>query len=193
MGVTARLVRRTIRLVHLPTFSIRAARPADLPLLAALELRAAQRFRESVHPYACELPPFDADELAELQRGGTVWVAASGRDELLGFAVAGRLGPDAYLYELDVEPAQARRGIGRALIRRVAEWARERADTSLVLSTFRDVPWNGPYYERLGFAVVPEQHYTPEMAQLHAREGRSMLLESRVVMRASLERLLVLD
>jgi GNAT superfamily N-acetyltransferase len=179
--------------VHLPTFTIRSARPADLPLLAALELRAAQRFRESVHPYACELPPFDVDELTELQRAGTVWVAAAERDEPLGFAIAGRLGSDAYLHELDVEPAQARRGIGRALIRRVAEWARERGDTSLVLTTFRDVPWNGPYYERLGFVVVPEHHYTPEIAELHAREGRSLRLESRVVMRASLERLLVLE
>ena len=174
-------------------FSIRSACPADLPLLAALELRAAQRFRESAHPYACALPPFDVNELAELQRAGTVWVAASERDELLGFAIAGRLGSDPYLHELDVEPAQARRGIGRALIRGVAEWARARGDTSLVLSTFRDVPWNGPYYERLGFAVVPEQQYTPEMAELHASEGRTMLLESRVVMRASLERLLALD
>jgi GNAT superfamily N-acetyltransferase len=176
--------------VHLSDFSIRPARPTDLPLLAPLELRAAQRFRESTHLYACELPPFDVSELAELQRAGTVWVAASEQDELWGFAIAGRLGADAYLHELDVEPAQARRGIGRALIRRVAEWARERGDTSLVLSTFRDVPWNGPYYERLGFAVVPERHYTPEMAELHAREGRSMRLESRAVMRASLERLL---
>jgi GNAT superfamily N-acetyltransferase len=179
--------------VHLPTCSIRSARPADLPLLAALELRAAQRFRESLHPYACELPPFDFDELAALQRAGTVWVAASERDELLGFAIAGRLGAEAYLHELDVEPAQARRGIGRALIRRVAAWARERGDTSLVLSTFRDVPWNGPYYERLGFAVVPEHEYTEEMAELRARERRTMRLESRIVMRAPIERLLVLD
>jgi GNAT superfamily N-acetyltransferase len=120
-------------------------------------------------------------------------VAVSERDELLGFAIAGRLGLDAYLHELDVEPAQSRRGIGRALIRRVAAWAREQGDSSLTLSTFRDVPWNGPYYERLGFAVVPAPQYTPEMAELHAREGQMMRLESRVVMRSTLERLLALE
>ena len=176
--------------MHPLAFVIRPASPADLPLLAPLELRAAQRFAVSLHPDACHLPPFDIGELAVLQRAGTVWVAVSEGDELLGFAIAGRLGPDAYLHELDVESAQARRGIGRALIRSVAAWAREQGDSSLVLSTFRDVPWNGPYYERLGFAVVPESQHTPEMAQLHAREGQSMRLESRVVMRAPLERLL---
>jgi GNAT superfamily N-acetyltransferase len=176
--------------VQPPAFAIRSARPDDLPLLAPLELRAAERFAESAHPYACRLPPFDIGELGALQRAGTVWVAVSERDDLLGFAIAGRLGPDAYLHELDVEPAQARRGIGRALIRRVAAWAHELGASSLVLSTFRDVPWNGPYYERLGFAVVPESQYTAEMAELRAREGQSMRVESRVVMRASLGRLL---
>ena len=173
-----------------PAFSIRSARVDDLPLLAPLELRAAERFRDSAHPYACDLPAFDATELAELQHAGTVWVAVGEHDEPLGFAIAGRLGPDPYLHELDVEPTQARRGIGRALIRRVAEWARERGDEGLVLSTFCDVPWNGPYYERLGFAVVPERRYTPEMAALHARDGLTMRLESRVILRAPLDRLL---
>jgi hypothetical protein len=39
---------------------------------------------------------------------------------------------------------------------------------------------------------VPEQQYTPEMLELRAREGRSMPLQSRVVLRAPLERLLAL-
>jgi GNAT superfamily N-acetyltransferase len=175
-----------------PAFSIRAARTEDLPLLGPLELRAAGRFRASNHAYACDLPPFDRKQLAELQHAGTVWIAAGELDEPLGFAIAGRLGVDAYLHELDVEPTFARRGVGRALIRRVAQWARDCGDASVVLATFRDVPWNAPYYERLGFAVVPEQQYTAEMRELRAREERSMALQSRVVLRAPLERLLAL-
>lgn len=178
--------------MSLPSFSTRLARGKDLPLLGALELRAAQRFRDSNHPYACDLPPFPLAELELLQRARTVWVAVNPSDEPVGFAIAGRLGQDAYLHELDVELSFARRGVGRALIRRVAEWARDRGDTSLVLSTFRDVPWNAPYYERLGFAVVSEREYTPEMAELHAREGQTMRLDSRVVLRAPLEHLLAL-
>jgi GNAT superfamily N-acetyltransferase len=175
--------------VSLP-FSIRSARLADLPLLGPLELRAAERFRDSNQAYACDLPAFDAEKLAELQRHGTVWVAAGELDEPVGFAIGGRLGPDAYLHELDVDPTFARRGVGRALIRRVAEWARDYGDLSLVLSTFRDVPWNAPYYERLGFVEVPPAAYTAAMQRLREDEAESMPIASRVVLRAPLERLL---
>jgi GNAT superfamily N-acetyltransferase len=171
-------------------FSIRLARPEDLPLLGPLELRAAERFRNSPHPDACDLPVFARPELERLQRAGTVWVAVNGSDEPIGFAIAGRLGQDAYLHELDVEPGWARRGVGKALIARVAEWARAQGDSSLVLSTFRDVPWNAPYYQRLGFVEVPLAAHTPELRALRESEAQSMQLASRVVMRAPLDRLL---
>ncbi|HYJ09075.1 MAG TPA: GNAT family N-acetyltransferase [Polyangiaceae bacterium] len=171
-------------------FSIRLARADELLGLGALELRAAERFAHSVHPYACALPAFDRDELAELQRAGTVWVAAEDDDRLLGFAIGGWLGDDPYLHELDVEPDHARKGIGRALIRRVAEWARTTERASLVLSTFSDVPWNAPYYRRLGFEIVPLEAYTPAERALRAREAAGGLrIDSRVIMRAPLDRL----
>src|SRR5690349_11569222 len=132
-------------MTHAPdSISIRAARPDDLPGLAPLELQAAVRFADSLHPYARELPPFDAGELAALQRAGTVWVAVGAEDRPVGFAIAGWLGDDPYLHELDVAPAYARRGIGRALIARVAAWASTRGHACLLLSTFADVPWNAP-------------------------------------------------
>lgn len=171
--------------------TIRALHPFELPLLAPLELRAAERFSASAHPYARELPPFDAAELAELQRAGTVWVAVEGDSEPVGFAIAGWLGSEPYLHELDVEPSHARRGIGRALIRRVAEWARSTGSSTLALSTFRDVPWNAPYYRRLGFEIVEVERYTAEARALRVREGEAGLrVESRVVMRAPLAQLL---
>lgn len=175
----------------LPGVTIRSARPTELPLLAPLELRAAERFSDSAHAYARALPPFDAGELAELERAGTVWVAVEGDSAPVGFAIAGWLGNEPYLHELDVEPSHARRGVGRALIRRVAEWARSTGSCVLALSTFRDVPWNGPYYQRLGFEVVPLEEYTAEQHAQRVRDGAAgMLIESRVIMRAQLERLL---
>jgi GNAT superfamily N-acetyltransferase len=173
------------------SFSIRLARADELPALGPLELRAAKRFLDSAHPYASALPAFDRDELARLQRLGTVWVAVDNDEQrLLGFAIGGWLGDDPYLHELDVEPDQARRGIGRALIRRAAEWARTTGRASLVLSTFSDVPWNGPYYRRLGFEVIPLEAYTPAQHELRAREAAAGLrVDGRVIMSASLQKL----
>lgn len=171
--------------------AIRAARASDLPGLGPLELQAAARFVDSPHPYARDLPPFDLAELAGLQRAGTVWVAVTAADEPIGFAIAGWLGDEPYLHELDVAPAYARRGIGRALIAQVAAWGRTTGRSSLLLSTFVDVPWNAPYYARLGFEIIPLADYTPVLQAQRARDGAAGLrVQSRVIMRASLERLL---
>jgi GNAT superfamily N-acetyltransferase len=175
------------------SFVIRDATPAELPLLGKLEDRAAQRFRESVHPYAVDLPHFDAAQLAELHRAGTVWVAVDPAGTLLGFVLGGYLGEHAYVQELDVDLPYGRRGIGRALVRRVGEWAAERGHDSLLLSTFADVPWNGPFYARLGFEVVPLDEYDPVMRAQRRMDGISGLkLTSRVMMRAPVARLLAL-
>jgi GNAT superfamily N-acetyltransferase len=172
-------------------FTLRTARPEELPLLNQLELRAAVRFRESAHPFCVDLPHFDSQHLAVFARAGTVWVAVRADDVPVGFAIADRLGHEAYLHELDVEEAYGRRGLGRALVRRVAEWARDTGSPTLLLSTFSDVPWNAPFYARLGFAVVPLDEYD---ARLHARreaDGRcGFPLASRVIMRAQVQRLL---
>lgn len=66
----------------------------------------------------------------------------------------------------------ARQGVGRTLIARAAEWAREHGFTALTLTTYVDVPWNGPYYERLGFRYLSPKEETPELRVLrdHERE-----------------------
>jgi GNAT superfamily N-acetyltransferase len=170
---------------------IRAARTADLPLLGPLEDRAGMRFKDSLHPFCADLPHFDVGRLAELARGGTVWVAAAGADEPIGFVLAERWSNDGYVHELDVEAAYGRRGVGRRLIGRVAEWARSEGLSSLLLSTFSDVPWNAPLYARLGFVVVPLDAYTTVMhAQRQSDATSGMPLSSRVMMRAPLAPLL---
>jgi hypothetical protein len=56
---------------------------------------------------------------------------------------------------------------------------------SITLTTFRDVPWNGPYYEKLGFDVVST--LTPALQALVDEQATWGLEPSlRVVMRRSL-------
>ena len=40
----------------------------------------------------------------------------------------------------------------------------------LTLSTFRSVPWNAPYYARLGFAELPAAELTPGLTEILAAE-----------------------
>lgn len=169
-------------------FRIRAAEGADLARLAPIEARAAQRFLESPHPQMATFPLFDAGELAAMVDAGEVLVATDEDDTPIGFAVVGRLGSEAYLHEIDVEPSWSRRGVGRALLGAVAEHARARGHDTLLLSTFSDVPWNAPFYARLGFVAVTPAPDEAAFVALSERERLSGLpMASRVIMRARLD------
>ena len=52
------------------------------------------------------------------------------------------LDAQAHLEQVTVHPGYSRRGIGRVIIDRVAEWAGGQGYTTMTLLTFRDVAWN---------------------------------------------------
>jgi GNAT superfamily N-acetyltransferase len=63
-------------------------------------------------------------------------------------------GTGAHLEQLSVHPDHGRRGLGRALLRAAIEWARAAGYRELTLATYRDVPWNGPFYASEGFVEI---------------------------------------
>jgi GNAT superfamily N-acetyltransferase len=62
--------------------------------------------------------------------------------------------PAPHLEQLAVHPDYARQGLGRALLQAAIEWARHAGFTEITLATYRDVPWNGPFYASEGFTEV---------------------------------------
>ena len=166
-----------------PTYTIIAARPQDLTRLAAIELAAAQLLvghaPESVLNETTSL-----DLLEKAQREGHLWVALAD-DGPVGFAHVELIERDAvHLEEIDVHPDHSRRGLGRKLVLQVCEWAAGQGNKSVTLTTFRDVPWNMPFYARLGFAVVPpEQLSTGLHAVVDDETRRGLDPLRRVVMK----------
>src|SRR5687768_15875860 len=140
---------------------IRPARIGDLPVLRDVEVRAGAAFR------SIGMDEIADDEPGLLDPDATVFVA-----ELDG-AVVGYVHVDVVDHALHVEqvsvvPEAAGRRIGAALLDRAAEHARSLGLSRLTLTTFRDVPWNAPYYRRLGFTELDE--LGPELAVLVERE-----------------------
>lgn len=165
-------------------YAIRAALPGDLAALPAIELAAASRFRATPFAFIADFPlvspAIDPD-------GERVWVAVAGDDRPVGFAIARPLDGAAYLCELDVHPDHGRRGLGRRLIDAVAAWGRATGATGVTLVTFRDIPWNGPYYARLGFHVLADDDLTPGLRAIRQAEvGGGLPGEDRVCMRRDL-------
>ncbi|MGP4019684.1 GNAT family N-acetyltransferase [Saccharopolyspora sp. 5N708] len=89
--------------------------------------------------------------------------------------------------QISVHADHVRRGIGRMLLDHVESWAREQGLAALTLTTFRTVPWNAPYYARLGFREMADEEITPGLAELAAREAAHGLdLAARVCMRRAI-------
>lgn len=168
--------------------AIRAARPADFRALQEIEVEAGRAFSEIGMDEVAGHDPFSIDELTSYQVAGHCWVAVDGNDRPVAYIVVDLVAGNAHIEQVSVRPRFGRRGIGRALIEHVARWARERGMRALTLTTFRDVAWNGPHYERCGFRALRADEVTPELAAIRRHEaGLGLDQWPRVCMRRELE------
>ena len=62
--------------------------------------------------------------------------------------------PTLFINQLSVDPQHGRQGVGTQLMRHVELWAQEQRFHAVDLTTFVDVPFNKPFYERLGYCVL---------------------------------------
>ncbi|CAN7474284.1 GNAT family N-acetyltransferase [Phenylobacterium sp. LjRoot164] len=159
---------------------IRPARAAEIEPVRDIERLSASRFLGTDRAWLAEDEPTDAATLAARIAAGGLLVAED-QGAAVAFVMFRPEEGCAYVEQIDVLPSHARRGMGAALLDAVAELARVRGWPALTLSTFKDVPFNAPYYARLGFAVVAD--LTPGMAQIRAEhEARGLDETARVFM-----------
>lgn len=165
------------------SYTITAARPRDLPLLPLIELAAA-RLLVGHAPESVLIETTSQEDLRHAQSLGHLWVALSD-DIPVGFAhVVVREPAVAHLEEIDVDPAHGRQGLGTRLVLTVCEWAATEGYRSVTLTTFRDVPWNMPFYARLHFEVIPVEELSAALLSVVDDETRRGLdMSNRVVMR----------
>lgn len=159
---------------------VRLALPKDLSGLAAIERAAAQSFPEEALPLKNRQETLEKERLQAGQEEGRLAVACR-NGVPVGFALVERLPGLALLAEMDVHPAHARQGLGTALAQWAIGWARQAGFSQLGLTTFQDLPWNAPFYRKLGFrALAPEE--TPRHLKLCLEEESLAGLMGRVAM-----------
>ena len=119
---------------------------------------------------------------------GVILVADVANAGLAGFIAVEPLDDGAHVQELSVRRANQGRGLGRRLMGEAERWAREQGYPSLTLTTFRDVPWNAPFYASHGFIEVPPDAMPPGLKGARAEETSRGLdrVGHRVAMRKSL-------
>ncbi|KIC70408.1 GNAT family N-acetyltransferase [Kocuria rhizophila] len=142
---------------------IRLALSADVLSLPAIEAAAGELFRLIGMPEVADDTLPDTEQLTLAASDGRVWVATVD-DQVVAYAFAVVRDGSAHLEQVSVHPDHAGQRIGAALINAVASWAHDRGDARLTLTTFADVPWNAPYYRRLGFRPLPDDVLGPQLA-----------------------------
>ena len=152
--------------IYYLTPRIRAARATDLGQIAPIEDAGGPQFQalfgDAIEPIL--LSPA-ADGRQRDAQPGFLLVAG---EPPVGFVHVLLIDGHAHLEQLSVLPELQRRGIGAALTRAAMAEARAQGFDRLSLCTYRDVPWNGPFYRGLGFTEVTE--LAPYEQRLRAKE-----------------------
>ncbi|MFF0063113.1 GNAT family N-acetyltransferase [Streptomyces sp. NPDC005279] len=166
---------------------IRPAALAELPLLQDIERAAGEPFRSLGMAAIADDEPPALDLLDRYRRRGRAWVSADGEGRPLAYLISDEVDGAAHIEQVSVHPDAARRGLGSALIDHLATCAVADGLTALTLTTFTEVPWNAPYYTRLGFRTLGENELTEGLREIRRAEARHGLdLWPRVCMRREL-------
>ncbi|WP_425558690.1 GNAT family N-acetyltransferase [Catenulispora subtropica] len=103
----------------------------------------------------------------------------------VGFARIELLDDTPHLEQLSVHPTATRQGLGTALIQACCHWATQHGYDQITLTTFAEVPFNAPTYQRLGFTPIPQNQLPPHLAARRRHETETGLdaLRPRIAMR----------
>ena len=153
-------------------FTIRTANRDDLQMLPAIEIAAGDSFRDLGMVAVAEDEPMSAIALAEYQLNGRCWVAeaTAGPGLVLGYLIAQEVDGCCHIEQVTVHPDAAGNGIGRCLLGWAERWGSGNGMAASTLTTFVDVPWNGPYYLRLGYRYLEKSEETPSLRAIRNAE-----------------------
>lgn len=168
------------------TLTIRRATAGDIALMQALERDAAQAFRAVGYDFCADGPLRTDDEHERGLKEGASFIAEIGGDAA-GFILMWPVDGHAHITEVSVSTQFQKRGIGRALIAAGESWARDEGHDVITLTTFREVPWNAPFYRAIGYEVFAPGENEPDLAAVQAEEAQSgYAAKPRIAMKKTL-------
>jgi GNAT superfamily N-acetyltransferase len=155
--------------------TIRPLAADELIVVQQIENAAGRPFAEiGMTEIADDAPP-SVERLGDYQSDGRAWVLVDDADAPIGFVLVDLVDDAAHIEQVSIHPDHGRRGLGRCLVDHVAHWARGRGLHAVTLTTFEDVPWNAPYYRRLGFVTLPPSDLGPQLRAVREHEAAAGL------------------
>ncbi len=166
-------------------YHIVPAKPEHLAALPLIESAAAEVFPEGMISDDAKNYVLSLDEFENALAKNQLWVAATSDNQPVGFAMASVNGESAMLAEIDVDPEHQQKGLGKTLVQIVLEWARSEGIKRISLTTFNNVPWNAPFYEKMGFRRLSRNELTANLVAILDKEDE-LGLKDRVAMQIEL-------
>jgi GNAT superfamily N-acetyltransferase len=166
------------------SYRIVIAEPGHCSLLPEIEYQSAQVFSPEDLPEPLRSVPTSESVFREAQVKGLLWILIDPENLPVGFLLAEVIDESFHIKEVDVHPAHARKGLGGKLLEHSFTVARERNFSSITLTTFKHLPWNGPFYERHGFVSLEESEMGAELSEILRQEAKDGL-KNRIAMRSN--------
>lgn len=185
LALAAEVVQQNEERAHSPEVAgLRRARYDDIPQLGAVERSAAELFRSVKQDHLLDHATANPSFLTAMIESNHIWVAVNKLDEPIGFVGGVAVGSNFHIAEISVAQRYQGRGVGKALIWQLMEEVRREGFKAATLTTFRRIPWNGPWYKRLGFSEVGLGGMGNEFLTIWQNEARSGLdMDERCLMR----------
>ena len=159
--------------IKIPTgYSIELASSAHVPLLGAIEIAAAARFPPGTIPDHIRSDSVPIPVLLDAVVHGTLWVVLDVFRQPVGYVLLQMVDGFALLAQMDVLPEHGRKGLGTALVMSIAGFLHDQNKNALYLTTFTHVPWNAPFYAKIGFLALNKEEQPPFIKKILDEERR---------------------
>jgi GNAT superfamily N-acetyltransferase len=159
---------------------LRKASPADAVIFPELEQSAGLLFRADRElAWLADADNVSAERYREIISEGWSWIAEDLRAWPVAFVAATLESDELHIWEFGVRIEYQRRGIGRGLLRRLVAEATAAKIPAMTLTTFRDLPWNAPFYQSMSFELLDSGQLNPRLAGLLSKEASMGLPAAR--------------
>jgi GNAT superfamily N-acetyltransferase len=139
--------------------------------LQEIERQAGEVFRAVGMNAVADDGPLGLELLRGYVGRGQAWVIADHVDVPVAFLLADVVDGAGHVEQVSVSPGHARQGLGRVLLEHACEWALGNGLKAVTLTTFANIPWNAPYYERCGFRRLSDDDLTPGPLRIRREEA----------------------
>lgn len=161
---------------------IRLASEDEIHKVAPLERAAGELFRTIGMDAIADDVPISESELMLAVQEQRLWFAVE-YGVLKAYLLGDFLPQSLHIDQVTVHPDASRRGLGALMIESVSADPRAKERGLITLTSFANVPWNAPYYERIGFVDIAEEDWPEGIAEkVAAEQGTGVAAWPRVVM-----------